>query len=375
MDSQDSQDKEFETFLRQFRLRRHAPVPALDPQQPDTRRYRWWIVAAAASVLALPLLFLVRNSAKAEPFVTVEFAGGGGPYTRGQKVPAGTVIRASGAEGMVLTLEDTSQVEMRAEAELSLERVEAGPRLRLLAGSILVTAARRPGEPTESGLSVETAHVVASVKGTVFLVETRPEATRVGVIAGGVEVQNGAAIAQLIPGDYVSSGLSVEEVPLAEAIAWSRNAATLTALLPQQNPVTPVGAAAGADGRRARFEAAAPPPESRPARSTRASAGQPQQQPPAPPPAAPTPPPPSTPGGQPQAPPKREGEPDAGKASNNGKQVFDRACVLCHAAAAPTYGSRGEYEAFISRKRAMGAPVTDSEVPLLVDFLLNSGRK
>ncbi|HET9942714.1 MAG TPA: hypothetical protein VFR05_05200, partial [Terriglobia bacterium] len=59
----DRQDKEFEAFLQQFRLRKHRPFPeepGVEVRTGWTRR-RWILVAAAAAVVAAVSFPVIRQ--------------------------------------------------------------------------------------------------------------------------------------------------------------------------------------------------------------------------------------------------------------------------------------------------------------------------
>jgi uncharacterized protein (TIGR03435 family) len=153
-------------------------------------------------------------------------------------VQAGGTIRTNGG-GAQLALVDGSRVEMRSQSELSLERADDGLRIRLDKGGIIVNAA-----PQRSGhLYVQTKDVTVSVIGTVFLVNATEDGSRVAVIEGEVHVQQGVIEKRLLPGEQVATNPSMEARAVREAIAWSRNAAALVALL-QQSTVAPAAIAA-----------------------------------------------------------------------------------------------------------------------------------
>src|SRR5262245_23183517 len=119
----DNQDREFESFLRQFRLRQPSGFENLiaERRQAIRRTHRWIPVAAAAVVVVLLSVALIRNVAVlGKPAATVEAAGDSG-YRTGEKIAAGSRIRAGATDGIVLGLEGGSEIEMRALSELSLQ--------------------------------------------------------------------------------------------------------------------------------------------------------------------------------------------------------------------------------------------------------------
>jgi uncharacterized protein (TIGR03435 family) len=152
------------------------------------------------------------------------------------EVRKGRTIQSDGRTGAVLSLPDGSRIEMRSQSELAPERAVDGVRIRLARGGIIVHAAtQRSGH-----LYVQTKDVTVSVVGTVFLVNAEASGSRVAVIEGEVHVQQGAAQRTLLPGEHVATSTSVDAPPVKDAIAWSRNAEALIALLQQSTLVPPV---------------------------------------------------------------------------------------------------------------------------------------
>jgi cytochrome c5 len=61
----------------------------------------------------------------------------------------------------------------------------------------------------------------------------------------------------------------------------------------------------------------------------------------------------------------------------DGKLILDRACVGCHRAAAVGalhYATKAEYAALVSRMIGMGAPVSEQEADVLVEYLFDNLR-
>jgi uncharacterized protein (TIGR03435 family) len=206
---------------------------------------RWrraaWISVAAGAAAAVFLLMTVNRPVA---FATVESADGGlyrvtdstnQTLSAGAKLRAGERVRSNGGSGSMIRLADASQVELRSQSELSLERVEDGVQIRLNSGGVIVNAARQK----VGHLYVQTKDVRVSVVGTVFMVNAEEQGSRVAVIEGEVHVQQGATETNLRPGEQVATNPKMESLPVKEEIAWSRNAGTHTALLEQsiaQNP-------------------------------------------------------------------------------------------------------------------------------------------
>ncbi len=203
----------------------------LDEAQPVASAFRRkrtrWVQIAAAAVLVLAAAIgtaVVWRPADDGLYRVVEGA-----------VHQGPTIRSNGDGGAVLALADGSRVEMRSQTELSLERASDGVRIRLSNGGIIVDAATR----TTGHLYVHTKDVTVSVVGTVFLVNADERGSRVAGIEGEVRVQQGGNEKTLLPGEQVATNPQLPPPPVGESIAWSRNAAALTALLQQAAVVPP----------------------------------------------------------------------------------------------------------------------------------------
>jgi uncharacterized protein (TIGR03435 family) len=148
--------------------------------------------------------------------------------------------RVRSESGTLLSLADGSRVEMSLQTELSLEQADDGMRIRLNRGGIIVNAAKqRTGH-----LYVQTKDVTVSVVGTVFLVHAEEKGSRVTVIQGEVQVQQGTMSQTLLPGQQIATNPIMQSVPVIQELSWSRNAAAHAALLQQslallQQPVLP----------------------------------------------------------------------------------------------------------------------------------------
>lgn len=134
--------------------------------------------------------------------------------------PRGPQRFTAGAAGTQVTLSDGSQIEMRANAELTVEREEDGLGIRLHQGDIIVTAAKQ----RDGHLYVHTTDMTIAVVGTVFLVNAGSDGSRVAVIEGEVRVREGGVETRLRPGEQVASSPTIARRPVAEDIDWSRNA-------------------------------------------------------------------------------------------------------------------------------------------------------
>jgi len=181
----DQYDKEFENFLKQFRLRQPGSLPA-NTLLKRRSMVRWFIAAAAALILIVGLssLFVRKSTDGAAPYATVAEAGSPSLYMAGERIEAGRLIRSNSAVGLLLDLNDGSRIEVRSQSELQLESAADGIRVRLNEGSVLVTAAKQGS----GHLYVQTRDAMVSVVGTVFLVHAEQAGTRQVVGHNGGDV-------------------------------------------------------------------------------------------------------------------------------------------------------------------------------------------
>ena len=201
------------------------------------KRWRgWWspVTAAAAALLvgAIWIGLSVRDGVVYAVLETPDRSlfriadGHRVPVHAGERIGAQEPVQSNG--GAVLALADGSHVEMRSQAELSLERAGDGVSIRLSTGSIIVNAAKQHGH-----LYVQTKDVMVSVVGTVFLVNTEEAGSRVAVIQGEVYVQQGTTAKKLLPGEQVATNPLMESHPVIEQFSWSHEAETHVATLQQ----------------------------------------------------------------------------------------------------------------------------------------------
>jgi hypothetical protein len=71
--------------------------------------------------------------------------------------------------------------------------------------------------------------------------------SRVGVIEGVVNVQQGATEKKLLPGEQIATNPAMQPVPLAAQMSWSRSAASYLALLRHPSSVHETQRAAATD--------------------------------------------------------------------------------------------------------------------------------
>ncbi|MGH9240723.1 MAG: TIGR03435 family protein [Vicinamibacterales bacterium] len=229
-----------------WRLRSEAPHAAA-PTRSSHTFHRSWRFALAGAAAAVVFAIAVGRPTHDVLFRVVE-----------GDVHQADTLRSNGGGGAVLELADGSRVEMRSGSELSLARAADGLRILLNSGGIIVNAAKqRTGH-----LYVETRDVTVSVTGTVFLVNAEKQGSRVAVIEGEVRVRQGTNEKRLLPGDQVTSSPAMAAPPVRQVIAWSRNAATLDALLPPSAAVSPAVAVQNNAGPHFEVESIRPRPVS-----------------------------------------------------------------------------------------------------------------
>src|SRR5262249_39672061 len=150
----------------------------------------------------------------------------------GRRIRSGESVQVNSPEGMTLELRDGSQVELRSQSQLQLDRATDGLRMRLNAGSVIVTAAQQG----QGHLYVETKEANVSVVGSMFAVSVEKIGSRVGVIEAAVSGRESDMSQQLLPGQQLSTNPAMVPVSLDAQISWSRNAARHLARFQQSVP-------------------------------------------------------------------------------------------------------------------------------------------
>jgi uncharacterized protein (TIGR03435 family) len=181
------------------------------------------IVAAIVAALVLgafPLVWSYVSNSKVYAIVEKD---GVSPY----RLAAGEIVSTDVWTGAMLTLSDSSRVEMRSGSELLLERASDGLRIRLNQGSVIVNAAKQ----RDGHLFVQTKDVTVSVVGTIFLVSVEETGSRVAVLEGEVHVQQGAIGKSILRGQQFATNPSMESRTLSEQFGWSRHLAEYVAML------------------------------------------------------------------------------------------------------------------------------------------------
>jgi FecR protein/Putative zinc-finger len=137
----------------------------------------------------------------------------------GEKIKRGERIRTAKDAVAVVKLADGSSVEMRERTELSINDNAAQATINLERGNIIVEAAKQRGRK----LFVATDDALVSVTGTIFSVNNGTKGARVSVIEGAVHIDQSGKDQLLSAGQQVTTHPSIERIPVAEEIAWSRD--------------------------------------------------------------------------------------------------------------------------------------------------------
>lgn len=161
-------------------------------------------------------------------------------YSQRGSSSAGELIRAD-ESARLLTLSDGSLVEMRSHSRLFAETANDGVRIHLIEGDVIVSAAK---QASGRHLYVVTRDATVSVVGTVFLVRTEREGSRIAVIEGEVRVQQGSTTTTLRPGQQIATNPRMEASTVREELAWSPRVETHAALLQQTSVASPASSPA-----------------------------------------------------------------------------------------------------------------------------------
>jgi FecR protein/Putative zinc-finger len=149
------------------------------------------------------------------------------PIFPGRKIPEHQLVRTTRGSTAVVRLGDGSLVEMNQRTELSLIKAVRGTRVHLDRGDIIVQAAKQ----RFGTLDVVTPDCTVAVKGTVFAVDLGTKGSRVSVVQGSVEVDQGARTVRLKPGEQFATSPAVGTTSVKDAVEWSPNSARYVALL------------------------------------------------------------------------------------------------------------------------------------------------
>ncbi|MCA1629989.1 MAG: FecR domain-containing protein, partial [Acidobacteria bacterium] len=147
----------------------------------------------------------------------------------GEKIKKGEHVRAAKDSSAVLKLADGSMVELRERSEFSVTENAQGTTINLERGDVIVEAAKQ----IKRHLFVSTPDSLVSVTGTTFAVASGTKGSRVSVVEGEVRFNHASKESVLKPGDQGVSSMAIERVPVAQEIAWSRNAAKYASVVTQ----------------------------------------------------------------------------------------------------------------------------------------------
>lgn len=209
------------------------PAIAASPRAPRTR----WLAVAAMALAAVGLAAFLALSGVlggGDP-VTVaavdghlmRVAANGGALAPGASFEPGEVVRTGRGSSAMLELSDGSMIELKERTQVAVRHGLRGTTIHLGRGNIIVEAAdQRPRH-----LYVATNDCLVSVTGTIFSVNNGLMGSRVAVVEGEVRVAQDAGEAVLGPGDQVTTGNSLDAVPVVDEIAWSRNFDRYVALM------------------------------------------------------------------------------------------------------------------------------------------------
>lgn len=160
-----------------------------------SQRRRRWLYAAAAALTAIgvgvatlrhwmPQETAVGTAAVVHGSAAMRFANDDTwqPIQRGSAIPAGALVRTGTTGGLALALDGGAAVRVKARSEL---RLESAHTLRLRIGTIYVDSGvgRRPGS-----LRIETDSGTVRDVGTIFELRVAPNALRIRVREGRVEI-------------------------------------------------------------------------------------------------------------------------------------------------------------------------------------------
>jgi hypothetical protein len=141
------------------------------------------------------------------------------PLALGDSVEGGERIRTSAEAGAVLKLADGSRIELRERSELAIADSGGAPSVRLARGSIIVTPAAK-----DARVYVAAPAVLVTADGSSVSVTSGTKGTRVSAIDGEARIVAGGEERTVRAGDQFASSASIESVPVAREVSWSRNA-------------------------------------------------------------------------------------------------------------------------------------------------------
>lgn len=150
------------------------------------------------------------------------------PLAAGARLNEGEQVRTTKGSRAVLRLADGSRVEINERSALSYDARRSGTTIDLAQGRVIVQAAK---QQEGRHLYVATGDCRVAVVGTIFSVNHGTKGSRVSVVEGRVRVARSGREDVLDPGEQVTTRATVGAVPVAQEIAWSKEAPRYEALL------------------------------------------------------------------------------------------------------------------------------------------------
>ncbi|HXX22228.1 MAG TPA: FecR domain-containing protein [Terriglobia bacterium] len=207
------------------------------------KRPRWvlaWAIAACMTLMWLSVILeggrlarVLRGSEIRAAVLTTEGAlykvsdRASEALLPGRAIREDEEIRTANASSAVIRLVDGSTIEMSQRTSFWVSKGWRDTTLHLQRGSIIVQAAKQ----RRGRLEVATWDCLVSVKGTIFAVEEGTKGSRVSVIQGEVQVEQGRKTQFLHSGEQLSTEADLAPAPVTHAVAWSRNSSEYLALL------------------------------------------------------------------------------------------------------------------------------------------------
>ena len=167
----------------------------------------------------------VVKSVSGEMFLVGDVTGV--PIFAGRKIAERQHVRTREKSDALILLGDGSEVELNAHSEVWFSRVSRETTIHVARGSVIVHAAKQ----RNGALHVATRDCLVTVKGTIFAVNSGVKGSRVSVVEGAVQVEQGRKSRMLHPGEQATTSTAVQTTTVSEEVSWSRNASEYLAVL------------------------------------------------------------------------------------------------------------------------------------------------